>query len=268
MSEPNDCADALTLVGVTAGYGGPPVLENLNLAVPGGQLVGIIGPNGCGKSTLLRVCCRLLTPVRGRVLLRGIPLDDLRRGRSLARRIAVLPQNPMAPVGMTVLDLVSRGRQPHQAWYQQWGPEDERAVGAAMAATAVTDLAEHPLDELSGGQRQRAWIAMSLAQETEIVLLDEPIAHLDPAHAVEVLDVLVRLRAESARTVVVVLHDLNLAARFCDHLVVVNRGQVTASGPADSVLSSTLLAEVFGLEAVVFSDPRWGRPVIAPAVHR
>lgn len=258
---------ALTLHGVTAGYGGDPVLRDLELALPAGRLIGILGPNGCGKSTLLRVCCRLLVPDAGSVRLGGTPLDALRRGRELARRIAMLPQNPVAPVGMTVLDLVARGRQPHQPWCRQWGPGDERAVADAMADTQVGELADRPLDELSGGQRQRAWLAMALAQQTDVVLLDEPIAHLDPAHAVEVLEVLVRLRRDAGKTIAVVLHDLNLAARFTDHLVVMRSGSVQATGTPEEVLGAHLLADVFGLDARVFPDPEWNRPVIVPASH-
>jgi iron complex transport system ATP-binding protein len=259
-------AGPLVLDQVVAGYGGAPVVRGVSLVVPRGQVTTIIGPNGCGKSTLLRVLARLLRPASGRVLLDGEPIERLRT-RRLATRLAMLPQNPVAPEGMTVADLVARGRQPHQPWYRQWSHEDEQIIEDAMVSTGVLPLAGRPIDELSGGQRQRAWIAMTLAQQTDIVLLDEPTTHLDLAHAVEVLDLVMRLRRETGRTIVTVLHDMNLAARYTDRLVVLKDGAVLAEGTAAEVLAPTLLADAFGLEAYVFEDPAQGLPTVVPVRH-
>ncbi|MBW9214991.1 ABC transporter ATP-binding protein [Mumia sp. zg.B53] len=256
-------SNPLRAEGVVAGYGSRDVLHGITFDVPPGQVTTVIGPNGCGKSTLLRTLAGLLRPTRGRVLLDGAPVSSI-RPRHLARRLAVLPQSPTAPEGMTVADLVARGRQPHQPWYRQWSAEDDSIVAAAMSATGVDDLGDRPLDELSGGQRQRAWIAMALAQDTDVLLLDEPTTHLDLAHAVEVLDLVVRLRRDTGRTIVVVLHDLNLAARYSDHLVVVDDGRIVAQGPPSDVVDPALLAKVFGLEAHVFSDPYDALPTVVP----
>lgn len=251
---------------ITAGYGSRTILDGLSLSLPSDRVTTIIGPNGCGKSTLLRTLSRLLTPTSGRVLLGGHPIGELSR-RDLARRLAVLPQSPVAPEGMTVADLAARGRQPHQPWYRQWSAEDEAIAADAMKATGVLDLADRPLDELSGGQRQRAWIAMSLAQQTDLLLLDEPTTHLDLAHAVEVLELVVQLRRETGRTIVMVLHDLSLAARFSDHLVVMKDGRVHTEGAPAEILTASLLQDVFGLAARVFADPTDGLPTIVPAAH-
>jgi len=259
-------SDPLVLDRVVAGYGGAPVVRDVSLSVPAGEVTTIIGPNGCGKSTLLRVLARLLRPDSGEVRLRGEPISGLRT-RELATQLSMLPQNPVAPEGMTVADLVARGRQPHQPWYRQWSREDEQIVEDAMDSTGVLDLAERPLDELSGGQRQRAWIAMTLAQQTDIVLLDEPTTHLDLAHAVEVLDLVMRLRRDTGRTIVTVLHDMNLAARYSDRLVVLREGVVLAEGTPGEVLVPDLLAQAFGLEAIVFQDPAQGLPTVVPVRH-
>jgi len=248
---------------VEVGYGGAPVLRDVSLAVEPGLVTTVIGPNGCGKSTLLRTMAGLLRPARGRVLLDGEPLGDLRL-REVARRMTMLPQQPIAPEGLTVADLVARGRQPHQPWYRQWSRDDEEIVATEMAATGVLSLAGRAVDQLSGGQRQRAWIAMALAQRTPVVLLDEPTTHLDLAHAVEVLELVAQLRRESARTIVMVLHDIGLAARYSDRLVVMRDGAfVTAGAPAE-VLTSEMLEEVFGLRARVFPDPVDGLPTVTP----
>lgn len=249
-----------------AGYRNRAVLHGVDLDVPAGRITAVIGPNGCGKSTLLRVLGRLLRPTAGTVQLAGTPIQTLRH-RELARRLALLPQSPTAPEGMTVADLAARGRQPHQPWYRQWSAHDERIISEAMRATRVDDLAERPLDELSGGQRQRAWIAMTLAQQTDVLLLDEPTTHLDLAHAVDVLDLLVERRAREGTTILVVLHDLGLAARFSDHLVVVDEGRIAAVGPPAEVLTGDLLAEVFGLRARVRPDPDDGVPTVVPIGH-
>jgi iron complex transport system ATP-binding protein len=253
------CADA-----VTVGYGGDPVLRDLTLDVPAGRVTSIVGPNGCGKSTLLRTLARLLSPTSGRVLLDGEPIARLAT-RQVAQRLALLPQSPTAPEGLLVGDLVLRGRHPHQRWFRQWSRSDEDVVTAAMAWTDTLQLKDRSLDELSGGQRQRAWIAMTLAQDTDLLLLDEPTTFLDLAHQVEVLDLVVRLNRERGRTVVMVLHDLNLAARYSDVVVVMNRGTIVEQGEPAGTVTPELLASVFGLEADVLTDPRSGLPIVVPA---
>ncbi|GAA4832749.1 ABC transporter ATP-binding protein [Luteimicrobium xylanilyticum] len=258
-------APALRARGLTAGYEGRIVLEKLDLDVEAGRITTVLGPNGCGKSTLLRTLGRLVRPREGTVELLGRPLPAL-RPRELARRLALLPQSPVAPEGMTVGDLAERGRQPHRPWYRPWSPEDAAIATEAMTSTGVADLASRPLDELSGGQRQRAWIAMTLAQQPDVLLLDEPTTHLDLAHAVDVLDLVVRLRSQGI-TVVTVLHDLSLAARYSDTVVVLQDGRVRAQGPPADVLDAGLLREVFGLDARVYPDPVDGRPTVVPVGH-
>ncbi len=239
---------------VTLGYGDTVVVDHLDLDVLDGRITAVIGPNGCGKSTLLRALGRLLRPRSGQVLLDGRQIDRLPT-REVARTLGVLPQSPVAPEGLTVGDLVTRGRHPHQSWFRQWSRDDESVVAEAMAWTGVLDLADRPVDALSGGQRQRAWIAMALAQGTDLLLLDEPTTHLDLAHALDVLDLVDRLHADRGRTVVMVLHDLNLAARYADRLVAMRDGRIVAQGPPREVLTADLLAEVFGLRAAVLPDP-------------
>ncbi len=239
---------------VTLGYGDTVVVERLDLDVLDGGVTAVIGPNGCGKSTLLRALGRLLRPRAGEVLLDGERIDRLPT-REVARILGLLPQTPVAPEGLTVADLVARGRHPHQAWFRQWSRDDEAVVAEAMASTGVLELGARPVDSLSGGQRQRAWIAMALAQGTDLLLLDEPTTHLDLAHAVDVLDLVDRLNAERGQTVVMVLHDLNLAARYADRLVAMKAGRIVAQGAPQDVLTPHLLEEVFGLRAVVLPDP-------------
>jgi iron complex transport system ATP-binding protein len=249
---------------VTVGYGDVPVVHSLSLDVADGRVTTIVGPNGCGKSTLLRTMSRLLRPTSGTVFLDGEPVQDIHT-REVARRMALLPQSPIAPDGLLVRDLVGRGRHPHQRWFSQWSPEDERIVDLALQMTDTADLRDRPLDQLSGGQRQRAWIAMTLAQDTELLLLDEPTTYLDLAHQVEVLDLVTRLNRERGRTVVMVLHDLNLAARYSDVIVVMKDGVVVTEGAPGEVFTSAMLAHTFGLDAEVLPDPRTGLPIIVPA---
>ncbi|MEV0777207.1 ABC transporter ATP-binding protein [Streptomyces sp. NPDC050428] len=248
---------------LTLAYDDRTVVHDLELAVPDGRVSVIVGPNACGKSTTLRALGRLLKPRSGSVLLDGEELARIPT-RKIAQSIGLLPQSPSAPEAITVADLVSRGRQPHQRWWQQWSEEDERAVTEAMARTDVTELAERPVDELSGGQRQRVWIAMALAQETDLLLLDEPTTFLDIAHQVEVLDLVRRLNHDQGRTVVIVLHDLNQAARYADHLVAMKEGRVVAEGHPAEVVTAELVREVFGLESVVVPDPVTGSPLVVP----
>ncbi|MEW2141747.1 ABC transporter ATP-binding protein [Micromonospora vinacea] len=249
---------------LVAGYDERTVLDGLDLDLPTDAFTVIVGPNACGKSTLLRTMARLLTPRRGTVLLDGTAIRDLPT-REVARRLGVLPQSPLVPEGVTVADLVGRGRQPYQRWWRQWSAEDGAAVDQAMALADVTDLADRPVDSLSGGQRQRVWIAMTLAQDTDALLLDEPTTFLDLAHQVEVLDLLHRLRSERGRTVVAVLHDLNQAARYADHLVAMRAGVVVAAGPPREILTADLVRDVFGLACVVVPCPVTGAPLVVPA---
>ncbi|MFD5897492.1 ABC transporter ATP-binding protein [Streptomyces sp. NPDC060366] len=248
---------------LTLAYDDRMVVHDLELAVPDGRVTVIVGPNACGKSTTLRALGRLMKPKSGSVLLDGAELASIPT-RRIAQSIGLLPQSPVAPEAITVADLVSRGRQPHQRWWQQWSEEDERAVTDAMARTDVTELAERSVDELSGGQRQRVWIAMALAQETDLLLLDEPTTFLDIAHQVEVLDLVRRLNHDQGRTVLIVLHDLNQAARYADHLVAMKEGRIVAEGQPGEVVTAELVREVFGLESVVVPDPVTGSPLVVP----
>jgi iron complex transport system ATP-binding protein len=248
---------------VTVGYGAAPVVHDLTLDVPDGRVTTIVGPNGCGKSTLLRTLARLLRPTSGEVVLDGRPIRSIGT-REIATRLALLPQSPVAPEGLLVRDLVGRGRHPHQRWFSQWSPADEEVVESALAMTDTGALRDRPLDQLSGGQRQRAWIAMTLAQDTDLMLLDEPTTYLDLAHQVEVLDLVTRLNRERGRTVALVLHDLNLAARHSDVIVVMKDGRIVTQGSPTEVFTAPLLAEVFGLDADVLTDPRTGLPIVVP----
>jgi iron complex transport system ATP-binding protein len=257
----------LTATDLTLGYGADPVVEHLDLAVPDGAVTAIIGPNGCGKSTLLRALGRLLRPHGGEVLLDGARIDR-QPTREVARTLGLLPQSPVAPEGLTVGELVARGRHPHQAWFRQWTRDDEAEVADALVRTGTAELADRPVDALSGGQRQRAWIAMALAQGTDLLLLDEPTTHLDLAHAVDVLDLVDRLNTELGRTVVMVLHDLTLAARYADHLVAMRDGRILAQGAPADVLTPELLADVFGLRALVLPDPASDGVLVVPATRR
>ncbi|MFF4186978.1 ABC transporter ATP-binding protein [Streptomyces sp. NPDC001691] len=253
----------LTARELTLAYEDRTVVRDLDLAVPDGRVTVIVGPNACGKSTTLRALGRLLKPRGGAVLLDGTELARLPT-RRIAQSIGLLPQSPVAPEAITVADLVSRGRQPHQHWWQQWSQADESAVTDAMERTDVTALADRPVDELSGGQRQRVWIAMALAQETDVLLLDEPTTYLDIAHQVEVMDLVRQLNHERGRTVVMVLHDLNQAARYADHLVAMKAGRIVAEGRPEDVVTADLVREVFGLDSVVVPDPVTGSPLVVP----
>ena len=248
---------------LTVSYGAATIIDGLVLDVPRGGVTTIVGPNGCGKSTLLRAVAGLIPRERGEVVLDGRNAAEMKR-REIARTLAVLPQTPVAPDGLTVRDLVGRGRHPHQTWLRQASEKDSAMVDEVMELTQVSEFAERPLERLSGGQRQRAWIAMVLAQDTPLVLLDEPTTYLDLSHSVELLALIRRLADDMGRTVVMVLHDLNLAARFSDQLVVMKGGEVQAAGTPAEVVSEQLLAEVFSLPAVVAEDPVAGGPLIVP----
>lgn len=256
-------AHELTARDLTLAYEGRIVVESLDLSLPPGRVTAIVGPNACGKSTLLRGLARLLAPASGTVLLDGADIHSLPT-KQVATRLGLLPQTPVAPDGITVADLVSRGRYPHQGWFRRWTAQDDAAVGEAMTATGVADLAERSVDELSGGQRQRVWIAMALAQQTDILLLDEPTTFLDISHQIDVLDLLLDLNAARGATVVMVLHDLNLAARYADHLVAMRAGSIVASGDPSAVVTAELVREVFGVESVITGDPVTGTPLVVP----
>ncbi|WP_326725198.1 ABC transporter ATP-binding protein [Streptomyces sp. NBC_00243] len=252
----------LAAKGVTVGYGGRMVIDDLDVAIPPGVITTIIGPNGCGKSTLLRTLSRLLKPAKGTVVLDGDDIVKLKT-RDVAKKLGLLPQAPVAPEGLTVSDLVARGRHPHQSWLRQWSSDDAAVVERALAMTGVSDLADRPVDSLSGGQRQRVWISMTLAQGTDLLLLDEPTTYLDLAHAIDVLDLVDDLH-ESGCTVVMVLHDLNLATRYSDNLIVMREGSILAQGHPRDVITAELLHEAFGLRAKVIDDPVGDRPLVVP----
>jgi iron complex transport system ATP-binding protein len=245
------------------GYEGRVVVDGLDLTVPDGAITVIVGPNGCGKSTLLRGLGRLLRPEAGRVLLDGTDIST-QPTRKLATRLGLLPQQPVAPEAITVADLVARGRHPHHGWLRPWSSADDEIVAEALAATSTAELAPRPVDSLSGGQRQRVWIAMALAQQTDILLLDEPTTFLDVAHQIEVLDLLVDLNHRRGTTVVMVLHDLNLAARYADRLVLMHAGQVVAAGEPADVLNPAAVSAAFGLGCLVTADPVCGAPMVIP----
>lgn len=255
-------ATALQLRQVHLAYGGTPVLRDLSLRIAPGTFTAVVGPNGCGKSTLLRVLGGALAPSQGHALLDGANLAGLRR-KAVARRLAYLPQNPVAPEMITVRDLVARGRYPHQTLLRQWSPADARAVDAALADTDLADLADHPVHTLSGGQRQRAWLALVLAQDAGIMLLDEPTTFLDIRHQIDLLELCARLH-RAGRTLVVVLHDLNLAFRYADRVVMMRSGRIAAQGEARQVVTEDAMRQVFDLQCRVLADPETGSPMIVP----
>jgi iron complex transport system ATP-binding protein len=253
----------LHTAGLTLTYGQRTVIERLTAQIPPGKITMIVGANACGKSTLLRGLSRLLKPASGMVTLDGTDIHA-RPARQLARSLGLLPQHPTAPDGITVRDLVGRGRYPHQGFFRSWSADDERAVQEALTATDTLELADRNVDELSGGQRQRVWIAMALAQETDVLLLDEPTTYLDLAHQVEVLDLITDLNRQRGTTVVIVLHDLNLAARYADHVIAMKRGRIVAEGAVRDVVTENMVKDVFGLDCRVAPDPVSGAPLIIP----
>lgn len=247
------------------GYGGNPILQGVDFQVPDGRLTALLGPNGSGKSTLLKTLARTLSPSRGQVLLDG---KDIHRGstRDVARKLGILPQGPTAPEGLTAHELISLGRFPYQRLWRQWSDDDERAVTDAMATANVTEFADRPIDGLSGGQRQRCWIAMVLAQESDLILLDEPTTFLDLKVQVDLLELLTRLAHQQGRTLLVVLHDLNLAAAYGDVLVMIRDGRIIHGGSPEAVFTAGNLKQVFNLDANVIRDPNTGRLVCVPGI--
>ncbi|UWQ85711.1 ABC transporter ATP-binding protein [Leisingera caerulea] len=248
---------------LSAGYAGMPVLDSLTAAIPDGGLTAIVGPNACGKSTLLRTLARLQPAGRGQAVLDGKAIHR-QSSRSVAQRLAILPQTPSAPDGLTVRDLVARGRTPYQSALRQWSRQDAEAVARALDLTNMASKAHRPLEALSGGQRQRAWIAMALAQETGILLLDEPTTYLDLPHQIELLKLVQRLNRETGRTVAMVLHDINLAARFASHMIALKDGRVFCQGTPSEVVTEAVMKSVFALPCRIIADPVHGTPHVIP----
>ncbi len=258
LSEPT-----LTTRKLTLAYDQVSIVKDLSAAIPRGKITALVGPNGCGKSTLLRGLARLLKPQSGVVYLDGESIAKLPT-RDVAKRLGVLPQAPVAPEGLTVRELVAQGRYPHQSWLQQWSQDDEALTDRALRMTDMEEFGDRPLDTLSGGQRQRAWIAMTLAQDTDILLLDEPTTFLDLAHQLEVLDLLYDLNQTQKHTIVMVLHDLNQASRYADYLMVMRQGTIFAQGTPVEVMTEAMVQQVFGLESRVVADPVVGTPMCIP----
>ncbi|PUF89505.1 MULTISPECIES: ABC transporter ATP-binding protein [unclassified Geobacillus] len=255
--------NALQAKQLTLSYGNAIIIDELDLTIPKGEITVFIGGNGSGKSTLLRALARLLKPAGGAVLLEGKEIAKLPT-KDVAKKLAILPQSPTAPEGLTVLQLVKQGRYPYQTWLKQWSEEDEKAVRRALEATRMTELAERPVDSLSGGQRQRAWIAMTLAQDTDIILLDEPTTYLDMTHQIEILDLLFELNEKEKRTIVMVLHDLNLACRYAHHIVAIRDKKIYAQGKPEEIISCQLVKDVFQMDCQVTYDPLFGTPLCIP----
>ncbi|WP_079005420.1 ABC transporter ATP-binding protein [Corynebacterium stationis] len=254
---------ALHVKDVSVGYGERTVLDTLNVDIKRGAVTSIVGPNGCGKSTLLRTMSRLLNPTKGEIVLDGKSIHDIPT-RKLATQLGLLPQSPIAPDGIVVADLVGRGRTPHQGILGRWSQQDYDIVAEALETTGISDLAERSIDELSGGQRQRVWIAMALAQRTDTLLLDEPTTYLDVKHQLDVLDLLTELNRDRGTTIVMVLHDLNLAARYSDELVAVSGGKVFAHGHPREVITKENVKSVFGIDSVIITDPVSDQPAVMP----
>jgi len=248
---------------ITVSYGDDPILEALNLQIPKGKVTVFIGKNGCGKSTLLSTFARLIKPSLGSIVLNGRDIAKTAT-KKVARDLALLPQGPVAPEGLTILQLVRQGRYPYQNWLNQWSVEDENIIRHALKVTNLEDLSDRPVDSLSGGQRQRAWIAMVLAQNTDILLLDEPTTYLDLAHQVDILDLLFALNRTEKRTIAMVLHDINLACRYADHIVAVGDKKIYDQGSPEDIITAQLMKDVFQMNAEIIVDPIFGTPMCIP----
>lgn len=249
--------------GITAGYDQKTILHNVSLSIPSNKISIIIGANGCGKSTLLKTMARLIKPTSGQVTLDGQPIHKM-PPKQLARVLGLLPQSPIVPEGITVADLVGRGRFPHQSFLKGWTKKDYEAVTEAMDMMNITEFADQHIDELSGGQRQRVWIAMALSQQTDILFLDEPTTYLDITYQVEILDLLTDLNRKHGTTIVMVLHDINLSARYADHIFALHKGRLVEEGKPSDVITSTLIEDIFGLHCTVVEDPVSGSPSVVP----
>lgn len=248
---------------ITAGYDSRTILHDVSLSIPSNEISIIIGANGCGKSTLLKTMARLLKPTAGQVTLDGKPIHKM-PPKELARVLGLLPQSPVVPEGITVADLVGRGRYPHQSFLKGWTAADYEAVSEAMDMMNITEFADRHIDELSGGQRQRVWIAMALAQQTDILFLDEPTTYLDITYQVDILDLLTDLNRKYGTTIVMVLHDINLSARYADHIFAMYKGELVAEGPPSRVITSELIKDIFGLNCTIITDPVSGSPSVVP----
>ncbi|GGA38415.1 ABC transporter ATP-binding protein [Psychrobacillus lasiicapitis] len=254
---------AIETKNLTLSYGDSIIINELDLQIPKGEITVFIGGNGCGKSTILRSIARLLKPKNGAVLLEGNAISKMST-KDVAKQMSILPQSPIAPEGLTVLQLVKQGRYPYQTWLKQWTEKDEEEVTKALKATAIEDLKDRPVDSLSGGQRQRAWIAMTLAQDTDVILLDEPTTYLDMTHQIEILDLLYELNEKEQRTIVMVLHDLNLACRYADNIVAIKDRKIYAQGKPEHIVSCPLVKDVFGMDCQITMDPLFGTPLCIP----
>lgn len=260
MSEIN--AQSLTLA-----YDNSTIIDGLSVVIPSGEITTLVGPNGCGKSTLLRGISRLLKPKQGSVMLNAQDIWRLPT-KELAKQLGILPQGPVAPEGLTVHELVAQGRYPHQSWFQQWSLEDEKVTLEALEITGITDFADRPLDTLSGGQRQRAWIAMTLAQDSDVILLDEPTTFLDLAYQIDVLDLLHDLNCQRGKTIIMVLHDLNHACRYASHIIALSSGRIAAQGKPGDIVTESMVREVFGIECRIITDPVTHTPLCIPLGRR
>lgn len=258
-----EMAQAIAAEKLTLSYGDSIIIKELDIEIPKGEVTVFIGGNGCGKSTLLRSIARLLKPQTGSILLEGEAISKLST-KEIARKMAILPQSPAAPEGLTVLQLVKQGRYPYQSWLKQWSEEDEEKVTSALMATGIDHLKDRTVDSLSGGQRQRAWIAMTLAQDTDIILLDEPTTYLDMTHQIEILDLLYELNEKEGRTILMVLHDLNLACRYAHNIVAIKDQKIFAQGKPEIVVNCGLVKNVFGMDCEVTIDPLFGTPLCIP----
>ncbi|MBM7605129.1 iron complex transport system ATP-binding protein [Metabacillus crassostreae] len=249
--------------GITAGYDNKTILHDVSITIPSNKISIIIGANGCGKSTLLKTMARLIKPTSGQVTFGGKPINKI-PPKQLARVLGLLPQSPIVPEGITVADLVGRGRFPHQTFLKGWTKKDYEAVSDAMEMMNITEFADRSIDELSGGQRQRVWIAMALAQQTDILFLDEPTTYLDITYQIEILDLLTDLNRKYGTTIVMVLHDINLSARYADYIFALQKGRLVAEGEPSKVITSTLIEDIFGLHCTVIEDPVSGSPSVIP----
>ncbi|MBT0725858.1 ABC transporter ATP-binding protein [Rosenbergiella australiborealis] len=259
----NSSPSRLAASDLTLAYENKIVTEHLSVTIPDGEFTVIIGPNACGKSTLLKALSRIIKPSAGQVILDGQAIQQ-RPAKEIARQLGLLPQNSHTPSGITVADLVGRGRYPHQSLFGGWRAEDSQAVADAMVATHIEHLAERPVEQLSGGQRQRVWIAMVLAQQTPLLLLDEPTTWLDITHQIELMELLRELNQNHGRTLVVVLHELNQACRYATHLIAMRDGEIIAQGKPNDIISAELIEQVYGLKSVIIADPIAGTPMIVP----